>query len=251
MIELLSANTALLILIPLVLLLKLLPLLFKWNKRAAKQSPSAIRRPQPANRNQGPGYRTLTTAAPGSEAADMNGYVVKRDLMTTNERRFFEALQQALNEQVLIFTKVRLADLITVSPAIPPQQFYNYFNRINAKHFDFVLCNRHSKQVECVIELDDRSHQQARTIKNDRFKNEVCQQIGLQLIRFNSQQHYCPDRILAQLIRHTEQDQQRKELAFDAPPSPLMQAQARSPSPSQRQANNPDDLRQSKVFSAR
>jgi ssDNA-binding Zn-finger/Zn-ribbon topoisomerase 1 len=64
------------------------------------------------------------------------------------------------------------------------------FNKISAKHFDFVLCDKKNLSVVCAIELDDKSHLQKKTIARDKLVNSACNTAGLPLVRFKAKATY-------------------------------------------------------------
>lgn len=107
-------------------------------------------------------------------------YGLRRTLFTQTEAKFFNELLTALREHnVLIFTKVRLADLVYVQNQ---HKNWGYWNKINSKHIDFVICDLDSKPLLC-IELDGYSHQFKNAIKNDAFKDELFKQLDIDLLR--------------------------------------------------------------------
>jgi uncharacterized protein DUF2726 len=71
-------------------------------------------------------------------------------LFSKAERSFYSALR-ALVPDHMIFVKVKLTDLVSVSPQ---RSFWEHFNPINRKHVDFVVCDLTLAPV-VAIELDD------------------------------------------------------------------------------------------------
>lgn len=82
-----------------------------------------------------------------------------------------------------IFTKVRLADIITIKKGVSKSEWQSAFNRIQSKHFDFVIVQSQTLDVVCVIELDDKSHDREKAVKNDTFKNKTLETVKIPLIR--------------------------------------------------------------------
>ena len=76
-----------------------------------------------------------------------------------------------------IFTKVRLADII-----YSPKFNYKDFNRIKAKHIDFVLTDKDGN-IKALIELDDKSHEQEKRKERDEFLNNIFQNQKIKLLR--------------------------------------------------------------------
>lgn len=125
----------------------------------------------------------------GADAAQSYPYSRQKYLFTRAETTFYHALQNATQGQYLVFGKVRVADVL--KPQIDNRgDWQRAFNRISAKHFDFVLCDRDSLKVLGAVELDDSSHQRGDRVKRDDFLNQAVVSAGLPLIRFAVQASY-------------------------------------------------------------
>ena len=72
-----------------------------------------------------------------------------------------------MDGQLLVFTKIRLADLVYMPKGTANRQ--THFNRIQSKHVDFVLCPRDKLSPVLVIELDDASHEEEARRDRDTF----------------------------------------------------------------------------------
>jgi very-short-patch-repair endonuclease len=116
-------------------------------------------------------------------------YERREALFTPPERAFLSVLQRAVGAEFLVFGKVRLADLIQPRARLPKQQFFQALGRVTSKHVDFVLCEPRSLTPVVAIELDDRSHQQAKRQERDRFVEGALAAAGLPLWRFPVQRH--------------------------------------------------------------
>lgn len=108
-------------------------------------------------------------------------YYKKTYFFTKNEFYFYKALKEIACELELeIFPKVRLADIIE-----PPRNDKNWqtaFNKIKAKHIDFVLCENQTFKPKLVIELDDKSNITEKRIQRDQFVDEALKSAHLQII---------------------------------------------------------------------
>ena len=78
-------------------------------------------------------------------------------LLSPAEINFLRSLQLAVREDWLIFSMVRLADIIKVRPKT--RKFQTWNSRIQGKHLDFVLCDYETLDVKLAIELEDQSQQ--------------------------------------------------------------------------------------------
>lgn len=116
-------------------------------------------------------------------------FQLEANLLTPAEMVFFNFLSQNLDaENFHVATKVRLADVFNcVSKG---RLFQVGFNKIRAKHFDFVIVSRKDSKILLAIELDDRTHNQTKAKKNDVFKNELCVDAGLKLVRVPVRRSY-------------------------------------------------------------
>ncbi|MBK1726721.1 hypothetical protein CKO13_06730 [Halorhodospira neutriphila] len=117
-------------------------------------------------------------------------YQRKESLFTNAERSFLGVLDQAIDERLRVFGKVRVADVLSVKSVGDRKRWQQAFNRINAKHFDFVLCRASDLSLLAVIELDDQSHNQDRRKRRDDFLEEACQAADLPLIRIPAKRNY-------------------------------------------------------------
>lgn len=108
-------------------------------------------------------------------------YYKKTYFFTKNEFYFYKALKEIACELELeIFPKARLADIIE-----PPRNGKNWqtaFNKIKAKHIDFVLCENQTFKPKLVIELDDKSHTTEKRMQRDQFVDEALKSAHLQII---------------------------------------------------------------------
>jgi len=98
-------------------------------------------------------------------------YELCGSLFTLAERYFYGVLKLACEDKVVVVGKVRIADILKPRKGLNRSQWQITFNKISAKHFDFVLCNPKDLSVIGVIELDDKSHTQQKQIKHDNSLN--------------------------------------------------------------------------------
>ena len=126
-------------------------------------------------------------------------YARKDYLFSRAERSFFGALQQVVGSELLIFAKVRLGDLLYIKKGTENRQ--SFFNRIQSKHVDFVLCEPGEVRPALVIELDDSSHDKASRQARDAFVDDALAAAGLPILRVRAKSGYNPDE-LAESIKH-------------------------------------------------
>ncbi len=105
----------------------------------------------------------------------------RRPLLTENEQQLYEILAPIAEELgLLLLVKMRLADIMAVRSSA--RDYMGAFNRIKAKHTDFILCDRRTLEVLAGIELDDASHQRADRIERDAFVDSAYQACGIPLL---------------------------------------------------------------------
>jgi len=108
-------------------------------------------------------------------------------LLSPAEISLLRSLQLAAREDWLIFSMVRLADIIKVRPKT--RKFQSWNTRIQGKHLDFVLCDLETLDVKLAIELEDQS-QPADYGRRDRFVNTALAAAGVPLLRVRLQEKY-------------------------------------------------------------
>ncbi len=127
------------------------------------------------------------------------------DLFTPAERHFLNTLDRATPENLRVFGKVRIADVLRVT-ASNRKRFWRYFTQISSKHLDYVLVDRKSMRIMCAIELDDRSHDRKDRRGRDAFVDEAFATAGLPLIRVPAARHYDPNVIRQRIMHATHSD---------------------------------------------
>ena len=110
-------------------------------------------------------------------------YKMGPPLFSPAERSFLGTLDQAVGGTYRVFGKVRVADVLAPSNETDSKRWRAAFNRIAAKHFDFVICSVDDLKIVCAVELDDSSHGSKLRTARDAFLAEACEQSGLPLLR--------------------------------------------------------------------
>ena len=120
-------------------------------------------------------------------------------LFSLAERSFLGVLDLAVGNDFRIFGKVRVADLLAPQGGLSKSERQVALNRINRKHFDFVLCRSDDLTVLCAIELNDASHQQKHRQERDELLADVCRRAGLPLIIFDARHAYAAGDVSARI----------------------------------------------------
>ena len=109
------------------------------------------------------------------------GKYKRREIMTDNEMEFFGRLVAALPDHY-IFPQVAMSALLDPA-AGDRKQAHGDRLRIAQQRTDYVVCNRRC-EVVAVVELDDRTHSQAK----DEVRDGRLAQGGYRTVRFQSRQ---------------------------------------------------------------
>src|SRR5438105_1342592 len=116
----------------------------------------------------------------------------RKSLLSPAELAFYNVLKLAVGDRFLILLKVGVRDLCEITNREVNQAA---FNRIAAKHVDFVLCDQVTLAPVVAIELDDSTHYRRDRAERDAFMNELFRVIGLALIHQRVQMGYDPGAI--------------------------------------------------------
>lgn len=129
-------------------------------------------------------------------------YKKQKYLLTRSEYDFYRVLKPiAARNGWVICPKVRLADVVYVKEQ--GKGWNTYFGKIAQKHLDFVICNR-SLQPLFAVELDDKSHSRADTIRRDMEKNKILEASGFTLVRIKTRKTYDIEATEALLLKNIE-----------------------------------------------
>lgn len=126
-------------------------------------------------------------------------YVLSDGLFSPAERSFLGVLDQAVDADFRVFGKVRVADVLSVAKGTPKSLWQRAFNRISAKHFDYVLCRPTDLKPVCAIELNDQSHTQGERKARDKFLERVCSAADFPLVFLPAQHTYTVGEICDQI----------------------------------------------------
>jgi len=119
-------------------------------------------------------------------------------LVTPAEQKFYQALDEAMEGRLMILSKIRVADLLSVTSESPPAR-YRVFRSIACKHVDFVLADTRNLRPLAAIELDDFTHGRADRRKRDELLNDLFKKAGFPLLRFKTAAYYNPRLIEARI----------------------------------------------------
>lgn len=84
---------------------------------------------------------------------------------------------------LIVFTKMRLADLLYIPKGTENEKAW--FNRIKAKHIDFIFVDSNYK-VRLLVEIDDQTHNRADRQARDEEVDEIFRQQGLEVLHLRA-----------------------------------------------------------------
>lgn len=116
-------------------------------------------------------------------------YRKSKYLLTKAELSFFGCLQAAVGSDRQVNCKVRMADLMDVAETDKARRL-GALTRITQKHVDFVIADRSTSEIHCVIELDDKSHKSRSRQDRDAFVNNAFETAGIRLVRVPAKASY-------------------------------------------------------------
>jgi len=136
------------------------------------------------------------------------GYQRREPFLSAAELSFYHVLRDVLKhpteaageDQALVMCKVRVADLVATKKGLTASARQSAFNRIQAKHVDFVLVRPADMSVMCVIELDDSTHRQKKVQERDRLMDSIYGAVGLPIVHVACRRGYVKEE-LAGVIR--------------------------------------------------
>lgn len=117
---------------------------------------------------------------------DLSKYVTNNYVMTPTELKFYRELKKVTDKLDLsIFPQVNMERIINVYNNNSRDR-----NRIKSRSIDFTIVNNKNCRIVCCIELDDYTHNRAKVIKADEFKNRIFEKVKIPLHRIKVNSYY-------------------------------------------------------------
>lgn len=111
-------------------------------------------------------------------------YKLKQRVFSDKEGYFFRDVRPIADKLgLIVFTKMRIADLLEVPKNHP--EFTKWFNRIKAKHIDFILVDQ-DYHIKMLVEVDDPSHNRPDRQARDEQVDEMFRQQGLEVLHLRA-----------------------------------------------------------------
>lgn len=129
-------------------------------------------------------------------------YRLADSFLSKAELSFFGVLRQAVGDNGIIFAKVRIADVLATKRGLSNSQRQTAQNKINMRHFDFIVCEKGTAKPLVAIELDDSSHNRKSQVARDKFVNRASEAAELPLLRIPAKAAYPIAQLKEQLKPH-------------------------------------------------
>lgn len=125
-------------------------------------------------------------------------------LLSDPEVKFHQALLETLQkhgdtEDMIVFAKVRIADVISPGKAVSGSEWQDAYERISSKHFDYVICSAADSQIRLIIESSEPNQRSVKRLRRDHFLDQVCASASLPLLRLPMQDSYDQDALWSQI----------------------------------------------------
>ncbi|HBA36833.1 TPA: hypothetical protein DCZ15_03085 [Candidatus Falkowbacteria bacterium] len=142
--------------------------------------------------------KQLQNKPDGAVEINYQPYMKKDNFLSPSELKFYNFLKGILGNKYEISTKVRIPDIIQVKFG---DSNYSSFNRIKAKHVDFLICRNGTMEPKMAVELDGSSHDLLSRQKRDKFVDEAFANAGIPIAHIKVSKEYDGEEIIKQLRR--------------------------------------------------
>lgn len=111
-------------------------------------------------------------------------YKLTQRVFSPKEGYFYRDVRPIADKlKLIVFTKMRLADLLYIPKGTENEKAW--FNRIKAKHIDFIFVDSNYK-IRLLVEIDDQTHNHADRQARDEEVDEIFRQQGLEVLHLRA-----------------------------------------------------------------
>lgn len=119
---------------------------------------------------------------------DLSNYVKRKFLFDTkDEFELFNMLVEFFGDRYYVFPQVHYSHIVEARKGLDFSERMHYWNKINRKSADFVLCDKIQIVPQLVIELDGSSHDWDKRKERDEFINELMKITDLKIKHLKSE----------------------------------------------------------------
>lgn len=115
-------------------------------------------------------------------------YRVDKHLFTAPQRAFKNALERALGQDYRIYAKIRVADIIGLSPRLSRRMQDRALERLGERRFDFIVCTAETDSILCAVNLAPRSRRRKPPRKD--VLDRICAAAQLSFVRVREHDLY-------------------------------------------------------------
>ncbi len=126
-------------------------------------------------------------------------YVKKSKMLSSSERVFYHVLHSAVAHHYVIFTRVKLSDVLDIEKETSKSDRQRSKKYLKTAYIDFVLCEPGDLSVRCAIVLDKKTHQKAKQLERQKALDHACKSADLKLVRVKVRDSYSESEIIALL----------------------------------------------------
>ncbi|MGF1794193.1 DUF2726 domain-containing protein [Photobacterium profundum] len=157
-------------------------------------------------------------------------------LFSPAERSFYGVLESVLTDDLVLFGKVCVADVIKPKQGLSKKEWGSLFNKVSRKHFDFVICDKEYLTVICAVELNDSSHDNTDRENRDKFLADAMYSAGVPLVFIPAKRNYVVSEVtslLSPYLKHATNVADAEPLVKLCPKcsSPLVERQSKKKHP--------------------
>jgi hypothetical protein len=155
-----------------------------------------------------------------------SSFVRRKSMLNTREQIFYRALSKAVGNQLLIFTKVRLDQIVLAGPGTPRAQLATH-TRLRMREVDFLLCDPFSSAIVAAVLLEyPAAEVSPHRLHANAYIAEALDSAGIHLLRFDASQAPDPIALAADIFGPDGLDTE-----LDIPPPALVVGGSRHPFP--------------------
>lgn len=99
-------------------------------------------------------------------------FLMTNSLLTKAEMNFYNILKICIDDNKIICPKVRMLDVLWTKTYHVDNKIA-YLNKVNRKHFDFIIADKETLKPLIAIELDDKSHEEDERKERDEFVDKL------------------------------------------------------------------------------
>lgn len=114
----------------------------------------------------------------------------KQTIYSSTERSFYQLLEKAVGHEYKILTRVKLTDIVEPKDSATSKNRRSALLKANAKSVDFVLCDKKTLAISCVVDLINNSSKNGHRAKPDWFVNGTLEAAGIPHIKIKIKTGY-------------------------------------------------------------